>query len=190
MKVKIVTSDKKARLGIARMATAIGMVGLGGIALGGSASAMRISDGLRVNPDYEKYVQDVKAGNGSNWNLIPEQYVVDVVEGGKGGGVNLPARFSLKDNYATTLKNQGGDGICWAYAMTTAIELNLKKTQGIDVEFSPKQLDYLMASTKYAKYVENSFGTTRELGSGYNFTLGSIGLRSQYAPTLENVFFC
>ena len=193
MKVKIVTSDKKARhfgmFGIVRMATAIGMVGLSGIALGGGASAMRISDGLRVNPDYEKYIQDVKAGNGSNWNLIPEQYVADVVRGGKGGSANLPAQFSLKDNYATTLKNQGGDGICWAYAMTTAIESNLKKTQGIDVEFSPKQLDYLMASTKYAKYVENSFGTTRELGSGYNFTLGSIGLRSQYAPTLENVFF-
>lgn len=76
MKVKIATSDEKARhfgmFGIARMATAIGMVGLSGIALGGGASAMRISDGLRVNPDYEKYVQDVKAGNGSNWNLILE----------------------------------------------------------------------------------------------------------------------
>lgn len=112
------------------------------------------------------------------------------MEGGKGGGVNLLARFSLKDNYATTLKNRGGDGICWAYAMTTAIEPNLKKTQGIDVEFSPKQLNYLMASTKYAKYVEDSFGTTRELGGGYNFHFREYWFKKPICSYFGKCIFC
>ena len=161
--------------------------------LGNKVSAAGLTDGLTINPDYLKYMSDVKAGEGSKWKLIPNKYLpVDrtVFNEGKGGG-GVPTEYNLVEaNYGTMLKNQGRNGDCWAYATSTAMESYMKKTQGVDIEFSPKQLDYmLMSTTRYGKYLEDKLEIPHELGKGGNFAQSIIGLRSKYLPDKEADFY-
>ena len=178
---------KALRLGaviIVLMAAAVGI-------LSDNASAASLSDVMTVNPEYLRYMEDVANGNGGRWGLIPNKYIAgSVVAGGRGSDVTLPARYSLNDSgYATTLKNQGTDGICWAYSTSTSIESNLKKTAGVSMEFSAKQLDYMTASTQYADYIRTRLGVSRNLGEGSNFFIASVALSSKYAPVEESEFF-
>ena len=195
MKVKVVASRKKPeRLKISsavKLAAVVGAIGLGGVVLNnGNVLAESFYDSVTVNPVYQQYMADVAAGNGKNWRIVPAKYIASSSLTGRGGDAELPNSYSLLDSYATTLKNQGQDGDCWAYAMSTAIESNLKKTQGTSIEFSPKQIDYMFASTSYADYIESKYGAEpREIGDGGNFYYARIGLGSQYLPVEENVFF-
>ena len=195
MKIEVVASKKQPEKlkvsGALKIAAVAGLMGLGGLAFGnGAVSAMSFGDSMVLNPVYQKYAQDLAAGNGANWKLIPNKYIYVGETGGKGSDGTLPASYDLTANgYGTTLKNQGTDGDCWAFATTTAIESNLKKTQGISVEFSPKQLDYLLASgTPYYSYL-SAFGVERGLGDGGNFLIASFPIGGKSAPVLESEFF-
>ena len=197
MKIEVVASKKKPeRLRVSggiKTAAVVGVVsllGLAGVFGGGSASALDIGDSIQVNPVYEQYLADVAAGNGANWSLFPNKYVYTGKHGGKGSSGDLPLSYDLTKDYGTTIKNQGMDDDCWAFATTTAIESNLKKTKGISVEFSPKQLDYLLADgTPYHEYLKTKLGVDHELNGGGNFLKTSFALAGQYAPVLESKFF-
>lgn len=198
MKIEVVASKKKPeRLklsGSAKTAVVAGVVGLLGVAGafgGGNVSALSLHDSMVANPVYQKYMQDLTVGNGSNWKLIPNKYIYTGEYGGKGSDSALPSNYSLIDEgYGTTLKNQGTDGDCWAFATTTAIESNFKKTQGVDVELSPKQMDYLLASgSPYYKFLNGNFSVERSLGDGGSFALASFPIGGQATPVTESSFF-
>ena len=158
---------------------------------------MDYMDSMMVSPVYQQYQVDVAAGRGADWKLIPSKFVLKDGVGGKGGDASLPAAYSLIEaGYGTTMKDQGSDGDCWAFATTTAIESNLKKTKGITAEVSPKQLDYLLASngsttgsgSPYYDYLAE-LGFRRNLGEGGSFLIASFPLSGQYAPVTESRFF-
>ena len=166
-----------------------------------SDNVARISDLITINPEYEKYLQDVANGKGGEYELIPNKYI-PATSGVRARGMNiqrgnndssLPASYNLIDEgFGTTIKNQGADGICWAYAITTAVESYLKKHNIANTEFSPKQLDYLFAAgTPHGNLISSMFDEelAHVLGSGYNFTLASYGLSNGLAPVNEAAFF-
>ena len=198
MKIEVVASKKKPeRLSVsggvktAAVVGVMGLLGIAGVFGGGSVSALSLHDSMTINPVYQRYMQDVAAGNGASWKLIPNKYIYTGEYGGKGSDSALPSSYSLVDEgYGTILKNQGTDGDCWAFATTTAIESNLKMTQGIDVELSPKQIDYLLASgSPYYSFINSNFDIERSLGDGGNFVLASFPIGGQATPVTESSFF-
>ena len=158
-----------------------------------------LSDSMVINPAYEEYLADVASGNGEKWELIPNKYISATQDSGfrmygtDGGASNLPASYSLRESgYSTKIKNQGADGICWAFAITSATESYLLKHNISQTELSPKQMDYLYATgTPHDTYISSIFGedTHHNLGDGYNFILASAGFSSGLTPVAENSFF-
>lgn len=169
---------------------AIASIGAFGVGTGNSVSALEPLENPTISPVYQQYLNDVGAGRGSEWKLVPDKYVSHAFEAGGKGGTQLPESYSLIDaGFGTALKNQGGDSICWAYATVTAMESFIKKNEGVDVELSAKQLDYITASTKYGKKAKDMFGVQRELGSAGNAIHSAVGLRSGSALNKEDAFF-
>ena len=170
----------------------VGAVLMIGAVFGTSANAISLDDD-KINPVYLDYLNDVRNGEGYKWKLIPNMYMPKSRGDGYGADANLPSSYNLiEEDFATQLKNQGSDGICWAYALTTAMESNLLKTQGVSATFSAKQLDYLVANgTPYNNYVQSFLGEDagHEIGGGYNFSYASFGLSSSSVPADETRFF-
>ena len=89
-----------------------------------------------INPAWTEYMKlsDEEKENIENvpekyiYNYIPEDNLYDNYE-------ELPSRFNLRDEYPTTVKDQGDEGLCWAYATTSVIESNLKLRKNIDETF-------------------------------------------------------
>lgn len=196
MKIKVsLDANRSRKVRIKRspvvLAGICSVLGLGAL-LSGSASAINISDEVKINPEYESYIDDVRAGNGSDWSLIPNKYIfLGQQEGGYGGDTSLPASYSLVDEgFGTTIKNQGSEGICWAYATTSAIESYLKKNEGISVDLSAKNFDYLMSNaTDIGDIVTDFAGESHQLGEGLNFGLASYGLSKGYGVVKDSIFF-
>ncbi len=170
---------------------ALGAISVAGFTNVSAASAKSLNEGVIINPVYQQYLQDKNAGLGDNWVLIPNQYITPAnVEAGR-GGVDLPSSYNLvTSGYATTQKNQGGDGACWAYATTTAMESYMKKKKGTTIEFAPKQLDYVMSPlTKYGRFLKSKYNIDRGVGDGGNFLIANLGTRSDYVVDRENDFY-
>lgn len=200
MKIKV---SKKAAIRsiVVKRATVIttsicGVIGLGVLAVNlTSATTTKLQPfNLERNPEYEQYLQDVRNGNADKWSLVPSEFVPAVVTEmeGYGGGTGHAAdsRYSLldNDNRKTIVKNQGGDGICWAMGISTVLESNLK-TKGINVEFAPKQLDYLMNSSVYNSYLTSNLGVqTHNLGDGSNIIIASHLFTNSNTPVSESDF--
>ena len=170
----------------------MGVAGIAAISNYGAVNAASLTDNLEISPAYQQYMADKNAGLGNKWVLIPNKYNIKAgaVEG-RGNGAELPSSYNLIEaGFATPQKNQGRDGDCWAYATTTAMESYMKKNKGVSIEFSPKQLDYVMSSnTKYGTFLAQKTGEGRELGEGGSFALSSLGLRSEYVSDREDVFY-
>lgn len=155
----------------------------------GGASALELTTD-NINPVYQQYLDDVSAGQGSKWSIIPNKYMPSIYEDFGKGGDGLPTSYSLIDEgYGTTIKNQGTDGICWAYSTTTAMESYIKKNYGENVELSPKQLDYIIATSKYTNAITSLLKSPHELGGEGNLYASAVGLRDDSALNSESVFF-
>ena len=217
MKIKI--SHKRAnrtqelklkRVGARSAAVLLAGLSVGGLGLGiyanqqkntsATGSMSELSNLVKINPAYEQYVQDVENGRGSEYELIPNKYIpaddnresAPITRGV--GATNLPAKYNLiEEGYGTTVKDQGADGICWAFAITSASESYLKKHHIADVEFSAKQMDYLYAEgTPHANYISSTFGNTyytRKIGGGYNFAPASTYFLTGLTLVDESGFF-
>ena len=85
------------------------------------------------------------------YNYIPEDDLYDNYE-------ELPSRFNLRDEHATTIKDQGTEGLCWAYATTSAIESNLKLRKNIDENFSPQQISTVVSGSRTPTYLDMRYG--------------------------------
>lgn len=171
-----------------------------------AAKGTQAPKGMQINPAYENYTQAENVKNDTKKThkngVVPSKYIPKQKEGtkkvgakkspkivrGSSNATTLPAQYNLIDEgYGTKLKNQGQDGICWAYTITSAAESYLKKNGIADVEFSPKQLDYAYLSNGLFKdYLEID---DRVLGDGSNFNDISVGLASGFVPVSEASFF-
>ena len=71
------------------------------------------------------------------------------------------------------------------------MESYLLKKEGVKKEFSPKQLDYLLASeTPYDNWVQTiSPSLAHELGDGYNFYLAGVGFSTTLAAPADDARF-
>ncbi len=192
-------------------ALALGAVAMGaGVTLGLTTDSSALSViPLQINPEYQQYRESVQAGHASDWKLIPTQYIKKV-DAGLLSDINFSANDTLPTSYdlrkekcgdgdcATRVKDQGYEGICWAYATTTAMESSFLKSTGKKIELSPKQLDYAIAdpataltdstSNNYYTFIKG-LGVERVLTDGGNFQLANFFIGSQYGATLESPFF-
>lgn len=103
-----------------------------------------------INPKWEEYME-LSDEEKKTYNIAPEKYIVDYVDtSGNSTPFNtygnmtgaLPSYFNLRDSYATEVYDQGQAGLCWAYTTATTIESHLKRTKGININMSVKQMDY------------------------------------------------
>lgn len=164
-----------------------------GVAVGasGNVSALNL-DNKSINPVYLKYLEDVRNGEGAKWKLTPSMFVPQGSgEEGYGAETELPSAYNLvTSGYATQIKNQGSEGICWAYALTTAMESNLLKKKDTPAVFSAKQLDYLLApGSEYYGYLNSAFEWERTLGDGSNIYQAGFVLSNASVPADEGEFF-
>lgn len=70
----------------------------------------------------------------------------------------LPEKFDLRDVIDITVGNQGGYGLCWDYASSTALETHLK-LRGIDYNPSELQIDFLSSNLMYGNRNLHDGGT-------------------------------
>ena len=125
-----------------------------------------------LNPAYIEYLT-----RNEEVAVIPSSTIVDFVPGIVKNAENLPSKFDLRDvdgkNYVTPFKNQGSEGLCWAYATNATIESHLLKVNNKEYDetasiISEQQLDYATASN--GTEIDNHiYVNKRELSSGGNF---------------------
>lgn len=130
-----------------------------------------------LNPKFVEYLSlDEEEKNKEE--IIPESTIIDYVYNSSVSSETgeLPSKFDLRDvdgkNFVTPVKNQGGLGLCWAFATNAQAEsyLLLKNNQTYTEAaqiFSERQIDYA-TSTNGIKSFDNKYGL-RTLGSGGNF---------------------
>ena len=160
-----------------------------------SDNVENIGDNLVINPAYEEYIADIAAGKEDEWELIPNKYIQNndnrLFRSYRASNTNLPASYNLiNEGYGTKIKNQGSDGICWAFSIATAMESYLLKNEIAEIELSPKQMDYLYTNDAVNGYsVQNIGAQPHNLGDGYNFLLASLGFPTGLAPVEEEDFY-
>ena len=122
-----------------------------------------------INPQWEEYMQ-LSEEEKANINIIPEKYIYNYIPTDNlyGDYSTLPRKFNLRDNYATPIKDQGREGLCWSYATLSTIESNLKVRKNIDKEFSAHQLSSIVSGTKIPTSLNMEYGEgikyTSEIG--------------------------
>ncbi len=98
-------------------------------------------------------------------------------------------------SYLTPVKNQGSQGLCWAYAAIAAAEINVNKS-GL-WKGNPKQLDFNEHNLDWNSKVRNSSNDVLGLnegdvwsgntGSGYNSYYASVALSQWLSVVDQNV---
>ncbi len=146
-----------------------------------------------INPEWTEYMK-LSDEEKEKVEQVPQMYIYNYIpeENMYGDYSQLPNSFNLRDEYPTTLYNQGSEGLCWAYSTATMLESNLKVTKGIDTNFSVKQLDYLTAETNKYKNEYNPYSLGRWIGEGMPY-VGDLAynnsiLASGVTPVLANKF--
>lgn len=128
-----------------------------------------------INPEWTEYMK-MSEEEKTEVENIPEMYIYDYIpeENLYGDYSTLPEKLNLRDEYPTTLYDQGNEGLCWAYATVTMLESHLKVNQNIDEQFSIDQLDCLISSSDYYinKYNPYSFNKMKSGGLSYSANVG------------------
>lgn len=92
----------------------------------------------------------------------------------------LPSKYDLRElGYVTSVKNQGSNGNCWAFATMAVLESCILKALGPNLDLSESNLKNLFGSySDYGwNYVTNTGGLAR---MGYNYLISWLG------PVLES----
>lgn len=143
-----------------------------------------------LNNDFINYLDsDIK----EDYEVIPSSTVVDFVAPAEASLENYPSSYDLRDvngnNYVTSVKNQGSEGLCWAYAANSYLESIMLMNEGKTYDFDEHQLDYATATDGMLnpEQLYKRFGLTneRKLNTGSWFSgpeeviLDSLGMVSQ-----------
>lgn len=127
-----------------------------------------------LNPSYIEYLDST---NKDSYSIIPS--VTAYVPKLMAVNDNLPSSFDLRDvngkNYVTPVKDQGNEGLCWAFATASLLETHdlIEKDKSYDssaVLFSEKQMDYALSSNGIigGNWVSN-LNRTLSSGGSLNF---------------------
>ncbi|MBP3502622.1 MAG: hypothetical protein J6K42_03995 [Clostridia bacterium] len=100
-----------------------------------------------INPEWEEYMK-LSDEEKAQVEIVPEKYIYNYIpeENLYGNYNELPERFSLVDRYPTYVYDQGSEGLCWAYAISSMFESNLLYTKNISERFSAQQLSHLISN--------------------------------------------
>lgn len=143
-----------------------------------------------LNDDFISYLD---SDSKEDYEVIPSSTVVDFVAPAEAPLENYPSSYDLRDvngnNYVTSVKNQGSEGLCWAYAINSYLESMFLISTGEVYDFDEHQLDYATASDGLlnAEQLYKRSGTSyeRKLNGGAWFNnpeeivLDSLGMASQ-----------
>ena len=152
-----------------------------------------------LNPEYVKYLEG--GGVSSKSGYIPPSIVTDhdYFKDKLGSTVSLPKKYDSRNvngkNYITSVKDQAGKSLCWAYALNATLETKILKDNlysGLnEIDLSERQIDYASANPKEAIDIEkNPFYSyqmsSKELGqAGNEFRYFSVA-RKGVAPIFES----
>ena len=143
-----------------------------------------------LNNDFINYLDsDIK----EDYEVIPSSTVVDFVAPAEASLENYPSSYDLRDvngnNYVTSVKNQGSEGLCWAYAINSYLESMFLISTGDLYDFDEHQLDYATASNGLLNaeqlYKRKGTRNERKLNAGAWFSnpeeivLDSLGMAPQ-----------
>ncbi len=96
---------------------------------------------LYLSPAYIYYLDSSDENKGA----VPNKFSSKNQIVGNGNNTDLPRKYDMRNvnghNYVSPIKDQGVDGICWAYAVNAVLESYYLK-QGITRFFSEQQLNY------------------------------------------------
>ena len=129
-----------------------------------------------LNPAFIYYLDN--QDNETNPGIIPNEITAKTRIVGSGNSGELPSKYDMRNvngnNYVSPLKDQGTDGLCWAFATNAVLESYYLK-QGVTRYFSEYQLDYATATNgvDLAKntFIDNQhYLTDRTLGNGGNMS--------------------
>ncbi len=137
-----------------------------------------------LNPSYVAYLQyseeDKKELGEVPISLIVDYSSTDVAS------ASMPSSYDLRNvngkNYVSPIRNQGGLGICWAFASASSAESYLLKKSDTSYSsssrlFTERQLDYATAVDGIKDYSnEYSSFVVRTLGDGGNFFVSTIAM--------------
>ena len=118
------------------------------------------------------------------------------------GANNLPVNYdSRSGGYISRQENQHKEEICWAYAFTTMAESYLLRTGAVSsaIEFSPKQMDYILApaseafsdstTNEYEDFLFTRLGRHRTLAGGGNQYETLVVSTGKYSLMDDDTFF-
>lgn len=93
---------------------------------------------------------------------------------------NIPSKYNLRDyGWVTSIKNQGSDGNCWAFATMATLESCILKATNKSYDFSENNLKDIMATF-------SPYGEIFLLNDGGNDNMALAYLVNWYGPVLES----
>lgn len=111
----------------------------------------------KTNSEYVKYLQDVENGDISPYgDIIPTSRPIvsdDTISNLQTArAATLPPQYYPSDyNNVTSVKDQGEEGLCWAYAAVSTIESFLIKNHNIERDYSENYYNYYFATDQCIK---------------------------------------
>ncbi len=157
-----------------------------------------------INESYVRY-EALSEEEKAKVDLIPKKYVLVVNDVSELKGVSnditdtvelsYPAQYNVSNlnggSYITPMKDQGGMGICWAFASVEAVESLVMTATNTPfnsntVILSPRQMDYAISTDGIFDY-ENGNGY-RELTQGGNFYMSSLAMANGVTLMRESDF--
>ena len=82
---------------------------------------------------------------------------------------DIPGKYDSRDyGYVTSVKNQGTDGNCWAFAALAVLESNILKAGGGNIDFSENNMKNLASLySQYGWNMQTNEGGYLDMGIGY-----------------------
>ena len=124
-----------------------------------------------LNPSFVEYLT---SEDKTSYNIIPS--VTTYIPNIAGTDTDLPESFDLRDvngkNFVTPIKDQGNEGLCWAFASSSLLETHdlIAKNKSYDSSatlYSEKQFDYALSKDGFL------FENTVVTNANRNLTTGS-----------------